>query len=143
MDAKTTVSTRYSNSCREQLGASHSNRAASRWRSREPHLQLVKSSCVETLRALLRKLGYTKHVAEPMTSTFRPSSINLYKNQMQRITVETPYSTIPYTTIFYITRWTHGPQNLQRPIRTLIVLLVFLIKQISCNLFVYCPCRRL
>ena len=52
-------------------------------------------------------------------------------------TVETPYSTIPYTTIFYITRWTHGPQNLQRPIRTLIVLLF------SCNLFVYCPCRRL
>ena len=45
-------------------------------------------------------------------------------------TVETPYSTIPYTTIFYITRWTHGPQNLQRPIRTLIVLLGFWIKQI-------------
>ena len=44
-------------------------------------------------------------------------------------TVETPYSTIPYTTIFYITRWTHGPQNLQRPIRTLIVLLGFWIKQ--------------
>ena len=43
-------------------------------------------------------------------------------------TVETPYSTIPYTTIFYITRWTHGPQNLQRPIRTLIVLLGFFIK---------------
>ena len=46
------------------------------------------------------------------------------------ITVETLYSTIPYTTIFYITRWTHGPQNLQRPIRTLIVLLGFGIKQI-------------
>ena len=46
------------------------------------------------------------------------------------ITVGTPYSTIPYTTIFYITRWTHGPQNLQRPIRTLIVLLGFGIKQI-------------
>ena len=45
-------------------------------------------------------------------------------------TVETPYSTIPYTTIFYITRWTHGPQNLQRPIRTLIVLLGFGLKQI-------------
>ena len=45
-------------------------------------------------------------------------------------TVETPYSTIPYTTIFYITRWTHGPQNLQRPIRTLIVLLGFWLKQI-------------
>ena len=45
-------------------------------------------------------------------------------------TVETPYSTIPYTTKFYITRWTHGPQNLQRPIRTLIVLLGFWIKQI-------------
>ena len=45
-------------------------------------------------------------------------------------TVETPYSAIPYTTIFYITRWTHGPQNLQRPIRTLIVLLGFWIKQI-------------
>ena len=39
-------------------------------------------------------------------------------------TVETPYSTIPYTTKFHITRWTHGPQNLQRPIRTLIVLSV-------------------
>ena len=45
-------------------------------------------------------------------------------------TVETLYSTIPYTTIFYITWWTHGPQNLQRPIRTLIVLLGFGIKQI-------------
>ena len=45
-------------------------------------------------------------------------------------TVETPYSTIPYTTIFDITRWAHGPQNLQRPIRTLIVLLGFRIKQI-------------
>ena len=45
-------------------------------------------------------------------------------------TVETLYSTIPYTTIFYITRWTHGPQTLQRPIRTLIVLLCFGIKQI-------------
>ena len=45
-------------------------------------------------------------------------------------TVETLYSTIPYTTIFYITRWTHGPQNLQRPIRTLIVLLGFGLKQI-------------
>ena len=45
-------------------------------------------------------------------------------------TVETPYSTIPYTTIFYITRWTRGPQNLPRPIRTLIVLLGFWIKQI-------------
>ena len=44
-------------------------------------------------------------------------------------TVETPYSTIPYTTIFYITRWTHGPQNLQRPIRTLIVLLGFWINR--------------
>ena len=49
-------------------------------------------------------------------------------------TVETPYSTIPYTTIFYITRWTHGPQNLQRPIRTLIVLLGFWIT----NLRVIC-----
>ena len=58
-------------------------------------------------------------------------------------TVETPYSTIPYTTIFYITRWTHGPQNLQRPIRTLIVLLGFWIKKFSCDLFVYCPWRQL
>ena len=40
-------------------------------------------------------------------------------------TVETPYITIPYTTIFDITRWTHGPQNLQRPIRSPIVLLDF------------------
>ena len=47
-----------------------------------------------------------------------------------RYTVETPYSMIPYTTKFDITRWTHGPQNLQRPIRTLIVLLGFLIEQI-------------
>ena len=46
------------------------------------------------------------------------------------ITVETPYSTIQYTTIFDITWWAHGPQNLQRPIRTLIVLLGFRIKQI-------------
>ena len=45
-------------------------------------------------------------------------------------TAETPYSTIPYTTIFYITGWTHGPQNLQRPIRTLIMLLGFWIKEI-------------
>ena len=45
-------------------------------------------------------------------------------------TVETLYSTIPYTTIFYITWWIHGPPNLQRPIRTLIVLLGFGIKQI-------------
>ena len=45
-------------------------------------------------------------------------------------TVETPYSTIPYTTMFDITRWAHGSQNLQRPIRTLIVLLGFRIKQI-------------
>ena len=45
------------------------------------------------------------------------------------ITLLTPYSTIPYTRIFNITRWAHGPQNLQRPIRTLIVLLGFRIKQ--------------
>ena len=45
-------------------------------------------------------------------------------------TVETPYSMIPYTTKFHITWWTHGPQNLQRPIRILIVLLGFWIKQI-------------
>ena len=45
-------------------------------------------------------------------------------------TVETLYGMIPYTMIFYITRWTHGPKNLQRPIRTLIVLLGFGIKQI-------------
>ena len=37
---------------------------------------------------------------------------------------------IPYYTKFYITRWTHGPQNLQRPIRTLIMLLGFLIKKL-------------
>ena len=43
-------------------------------------------------------------------------------------TVETPYSTIPYTTIFYITRWTHGPQNLQRPIRTRNLVIRFLNK---------------
>ena len=49
---------------------------------------------------------------------------------LRAYTVETPYSTIPYTTIFDITRWAHGPQNLQRPIRTLIVLLGFRIKQI-------------
>ena len=35
---------------------------------------------------------------------------------------------IPYTMIFYTTRWTRGPQNLQRPIRTLIMLFGFLIK---------------
>ena len=40
-------------------------------------------------------------------------------------TVETLYSTIPYTTIFYIRRWTHEPQNLLRPIRNVIMLLVF------------------
>ena len=45
-------------------------------------------------------------------------------------TVETLYSTIPYTTILDKTRWAHGPQNLQRPIRTLIVLLGLRIKQI-------------
>ena len=45
-------------------------------------------------------------------------------------TVETLYSTIPYTTIFDITRWAYGPQNLQRPIRTLIVLLGPRIKRI-------------
>ena len=44
-------------------------------------------------------------------------------------TVETLYNTIPYTKMFDITRWTHGPQNLQRLIRTLIVLLGFRIKQ--------------
>ena len=52
-----------------------------------------------------------------------------------RDTVETFYSRIPYTTTFYITRWTHGPQNLQRPIRTLIVLLGFFNKT---NLRVIC-----
>ena len=67
--------------------------------------------------------------------SFFYSRIFLYKKQTEHYqyhlyTVETPYSTIPYTTIFYITRWTHGPQNLQRPIRTLIVLLGFWIKQI-------------
>ena len=45
-------------------------------------------------------------------------------------TVETLYSMIPYTTIFDITRWADGPQNLQTSIRTLIVLLGFQIKQI-------------
>ena len=37
-------------------------------------------------------------------------------------TVETRYNTIPYNTISNITRWSHGPQNLQTHIRTLIVL---------------------
>ena len=69
---------------------------------------------------------YTE-TAPPPPSTLPHSHIPFYKSLN---TVETPYSTIPYTTIFYITRWTHGPQNLQRPIRTLIVLLGFLIKQI-------------
>ena len=45
-------------------------------------------------------------------------------------TVETLSSTIPYTTIFYITWQTQGPQHLQRPIRILVVLLGFWIKQI-------------
>ena len=53
-----------------------------------------------------------------------------FHSQSPHGTVETLYSTIPYTTIFYITRWTHGPQNLQWPIRTPIVLLGFGIKQI-------------
>ena len=44
--------------------------------------------------------------------------------------VEPLYNAIPYNTTFYITWWTYEPQNLQRPIRTLIVLLDFLIKQI-------------
>ena len=39
-------------------------------------------------------------------------------------TVDTLYSTIPYTTKYDVT-WTHGLQNLQRHIRTLIVLLGF------------------
>ena len=53
-----------------------------------------------------------------------------YPGQRHSYTVETLYSTIPYTMIFYTTRWAHGPQNLQRPIRTLIVLLGLRIKQI-------------
>ena len=36
-------------------------------------------------------------------------------------TVEPLYSAILYNTTFYTTWWTHGPQNLQRPIKTLIV----------------------
>ena len=57
-----------------------------------------------------------------------PSCVLDLQNAEISATVETPYSTIPYTTIFDITRWAHGPQNLQRPIRTLIVLLGFRIK---------------
>ena len=52
---------------------------------------------------------------------FKKIDANLY-------TVEILYGTILYTT--HVTRGTHGPQNLQRPIRTLIVLSGFLIKQI-------------
>ena len=63
------------------------------------------------------------------------ASLDLNELMQDHSTVETLYSTIPYTTIFYITRWTHGPQNLQRPIRTLIVLLGFFIKT---NLRVIC-----
>ena len=43
-------------------------------------------------------------------------------------TVEPLYNAIPYNTTFYITWRIHGPQNLQRPIRTLIMLLVFFYK---------------
>ena len=73
-------------------------------------IDIVPTSCIFTLSEIFTRL--------PIQSSDNDS------------TVETPYSTIPYTTIFYITRWTHGPQNLQRPIRTLIVLLGFGIKQI-------------
>ena len=55
------------------------------------------------------------------------------------ITVETPYNTIPCTTIFHITRWPHGPQNLQRPNRTQIVLLGFWIKQIFVKFYGLSP----
>ena len=68
------------------------------------------------------------YFAVPLLGLHQPRYIGL--TLYFQYTVETPYSTILYTTIFYITRWTHGPQNLQRPIRTLIVLLGFLIKQI-------------
>ena len=54
-------------------------------------------------------------------------SFNTKTNTMKKMgpntnTVETRYNTIPYNTIFNITRWSHGPQNLQTHIRTLIVL---------------------
>ena len=60
-----------------------------------------------------------------------PSSSHVKNSLTERKwdTVETLYSMIPYTMVFDITRWPHGPQNLQRLIRTLIVLLGFLIKQ--------------
>ena len=49
----------------------HSSHSSNRWRSQNPDLPVLKSSPVETLKALYRKLGYDSvfRVSELMTST--------------------------------------------------------------------------
>ena len=65
------------------------------------------------------------HVVDDVNWNSGATGTSLVQCSLNHIidTVETLYSTIPYTTIFGITRWAHGPQNLQRPIRTLIVII--------------------
>ena len=62
---------------------SHSTSSSTWRRSREPDIPMLKSTLVETLRALFRKLGYSERVAEFLTSTLRPSSVNLYETHWQ------------------------------------------------------------
>ena len=94
----------------------------------------LKSFCKLFAKRLLEILTHST-VAARQKVLFLPISWSQVRN-----TVEALYSMILYTTIFCITRWTHGTPNLQRPTRTLIVLLGFWIKQILCNWFVYCLC---
>ena len=54
--------------------ATHSTGSSSQQRSQDPDLPLLISTCVENLRALFRKLGYSECFSELMTSTLRPSS---------------------------------------------------------------------
>ena len=65
----TTVDTRQTHSCSGQEQTSHSTRSSTRWMPQEPDLTLLKPTCVETMRALFKKLFYSEHASELMTST--------------------------------------------------------------------------
>ena len=71
------------NTSRRWVLSSVSGRSSTRRRSWEPDLPLLQPKHMETLKALLRKLGHSECAAQLMTSTLRPSSIHLYKNHWQ------------------------------------------------------------
>ena len=72
------------NSCSRRSETSNSCHSSNRRSHREPDLPVLKPTCLATLKALFKKLGYDDRASQIMTSTLRHSSINLYESHWQR-----------------------------------------------------------